>query len=84
MDVDFYQRKRGDYPVKNFVNELDDKKLQVKIWNDLDSLEKHGHHQSLKTGGAKIFRGYKNLYQLITDHCNLYSRIFFSILKNKI
>jgi len=84
MDVNFYQRKRGDYPVKNFINELDDAKLRVKILDDLNSLEKYGYQQLLKTRDAKKLKGYKNLYELITNHRNLYSRIFFSILKNKI
>ena len=84
MDVNFYQKKRGNCPVKNFINELDDTKLRVKILDDLNSLKKYGHQQLLKTRDAKNLKGYKNLYELTTNHRNLYSRIFFSILKDKI
>jgi len=84
MKVQFYQRARGDYPVKNYINELDNNKLKVKIWEDLNALEEYGHQHLIKTGDAKNLKGHKNLYELITNHQKIRSRIFFSVLENNI
>jgi len=84
MNVQFYQKPRGDYPVKNYINKLDNNKLKLKIWEDLNTLKECGHQQLIKAGAATNLRGYPNLYELITDHQKIYSRIFFSILEDTI
>ena len=40
--VDFYKDRRGDYPVKNFIEELN-KKSQAKIFRSIALLKQHGH-----------------------------------------
>ncbi|MFH1258984.1 MAG: type II toxin-antitoxin system RelE/ParE family toxin [Elusimicrobiota bacterium] len=37
----FYETRRGDYPTKDFIQELD-KKARAKIWRHLDLLAKEG------------------------------------------
>ena len=37
----FYQTRRGDYPVKDFIQDID-KKSRAKIWRYVELLEKHG------------------------------------------
>ena len=79
MRIQFYQKRRGDYPVKNFIEGLDNIKLKIKIESDLKLLETYGYQHLLQTRDAKKLRGYTNLYELITNHCKIRSRIFFSV-----
>lgn len=39
----FYVTRRGDYPVKDFIEKLD-KRSRAKIWRHIELLEKHGPH----------------------------------------
>ncbi len=39
--INFYQTRRGDYPVKDFIQDMD-KKSRAKIWRYIELLEKHG------------------------------------------
>ena len=39
--IHFYKTRRGDYPVKDFVQKLG-KKSRAKIWRYVELLEKHG------------------------------------------
>jgi len=39
--VKFYQTNRGEYPVKEFIDQLD-KKIQAKIYSHLDLLQQDG------------------------------------------
>ena len=84
MEVEFYKRKRGDYPIENAISKINDTKLKKNIVHILETLEEHGHQQLIKTHDAKNLKGYKNLYEIVIRHQHLYFRIFFSIFKNKI
>jgi phage-related protein len=39
--IHFYKTRRGDYPVKDFVQKLS-KKSRAKVWRYVELLEKHG------------------------------------------
>ncbi len=39
--INFYQTRRGDYPVKDFIQDMD-KKSRAKIWRYIDLLERQG------------------------------------------
>lgn len=39
--IKFYPTRRGNYPVRNFIQQMD-KKSRAKIWRYIELLEKHG------------------------------------------
>lgn len=41
--VEFYEDESGNYPVIDFIESLDNKKLSTKIIRDIELLEKHGN-----------------------------------------
>lgn len=76
----FYQTPRNDYPVKDFIKDLD-KKSRAKVYRCIEQLEKEG--PNLLRPYADVVRG--KIRELRVDFSSTNVRIFyFFFLKNDI
>jgi len=83
MEVEFFKTTRGDSPVENYIEGLDDKKHTKKIIKELEQLEEYGLLRLLQTHDAKKFKYCKNLYQLTVIWKKVGSRMLFSVFNNE-
>ena len=80
FEIIFYQTPRNDYPVKDFIKNLDTKS-RAKIYRSLEQLEKEG--PNLLRPYADVVRG--KIRELRVDFSSTSVRIFyFFFLKNNI
>ena len=75
----FYRNKRGDYPVKEFIDSLEIK-TQAKVYKFLEILQQEG--PNLPRPYADILRG--KIRELRISHGRLEIRILYCFCKNKI
>ncbi len=83
MEIEFYEKARGDCPVLQFIDGLPFKH-QKKIYSKIERFRKYGLQQSLRTKIAKKFKEkkHKGLYELIIDYDGIFYRIFFIMIED--
>lgn len=74
--VEFYQKENGEYPVKEFIDELPKKHLAKALW-EVSLLQEYGIE--LKEPYTKSLKGdeYKGIWELRIKFASDISRIFY-------
>lgn len=79
-DVEFYQKKNGDIPVRDFLLSLSPK-MRAKAFSEIELLKKHG--SELREPYAKAIKGKNNkgIFELRIKFSSDISRIFYFTYK---
>ena len=79
MEIELYERMRGDCPVGKFISDLP-LNHQKKVYKKIERLKEDGLHLSLRTKIVKKLG--RNIYELIINYDGMFYRILFTIIKD--
>ncbi len=82
FEIVFYARRSGYCPIKEFILNINDLKLQTKVLRDLELLEKYGKDIDYSYSN-KIKYSKSNIFELRTKQSTNISRIFDFFTRKK-
>lgn len=79
MEIEFYERMRGDCPVIKFISGLPSKH-QKKFVKTIERFKKYGLQGSSRNKLIKKLE--RDIYELIIDYDGIFYRILFTMIKD--